>query len=830
MLFFLAAPVYAIVPDSRAVFFDIPSQPLTQGIIEFSIQANVTIISQEEYLSNHLVTPIIGYHHIESALSLLVAHAPVSVVYSRSRDAYLLVPKPLELIIVKSEAPATEEAESIIMEELIVTGTNIRTRYPNFMKSLDRNGVSHFDSSRFHNVASKDFISDLEPNSLTEVLQYSSGATASNGLEGTNDDFYIRGYRRKNLYVDGFRLSDRTAMRLIPVLLSKLEVLKGPSMLFYGQSGAGGVVNAISLTPDDKDAASIHGERGSENLVKGGIDLNISSAMNARMPVRLIGMHEKKGGNDVFSEQIRNDVMGVVEAKRSEKLTALINYHFQSYEHSYGENRTPIDSNGFFISSHEKSTPIDNQCSDFKARIGLLSASWHYHPSKTWRLSGNYLWQEERRLGLRTDEELVIHHDALLPRSKDSNRLHVFSIANRIVAPMISSRCGGEDCNVIPKITSLDDQEEYETDVSMNLSLTGNFKYFAVESRTVLGVDFYHQDLYQQFLLTENKDLAGDEWEVGDDFQDFELLELLNSQHLLNDATNPFYKEYRFLRDDFGIYNQINTQWSDKWISSVGWRFSKFIGEQRNLNAQAVGLRNNASDISPQLGVVFQPIDSLSFFTNYSESVAIRYLIDDYYSFSKYPEVAKQWEVGIKRLGFGELLSWSAAFFKIKNQNTFDVMFNGGVRELQGPFNYNVSGLESDLSYDLADNWQITSHASILKSKIVGADSSYISPHVPDITLSLFNHWSFFEAWQATLGAYSITDRSLDVNQASRLNAYVSLNGSLSYAMDLDKYQLGARLIVKNLLNNNFYRAASLGGYADENQGRSISVRFQLNM
>jgi iron complex outermembrane receptor protein len=601
-------------------------------------------------------------------------------------------------------------------------------------------------------------------------------------------------------------------------------------MLFYGQSGAGGVVNAVGLTPNGDNTAAVHIEKGRENLVKTGVDFNGSPVLDASMLMRLMGLHEYKASNALFSEQTRNDLMGVIELNRNDKFTSFINYHWQSYEHSRDENRFSIDSNGNFLPLPDELTFVDNGHSNFKARIGLLSASSHYYPNKAWRLSGNYLWQEERRLGLRTDEELILNHDALLSRSQSKDRLQVNSIANRIVAPVIHTRCGSEVCNLIPKITALDDQSEYETDVSMNLSLTGNFEYLNLENRAVFGLDLYHQDLYQQFTLKEYRASIGDAWVVNEDFQDLQLQELLHSKGLFSYASNYLLKEYRLLRDDFGLYTQIHTRWNNEWMSSIGWRVSKFIGEQRNLNSHVIGLRSNVSDISPQFGVVYQPIDSLSFFTNYSESVAIRYLIDDHNNFAEDPEVAQQWEIGIKRLGFGGMLSWSAAFFDIKNSNTFDVKFEEGIRQLQGPFNHNVSGFESDISYDLSESWQITSHLSILKNKIVGINKTYSPPHVPDITWSMFNHWDFSEAWQATLGAYALTDRSLDINQSSKLNSYVSLNGSLYRSVNLKHCELSTKLIVKNILNNDFFRAASAGGYADRVYGRSTYINFELKM
>ena len=809
--------------EFRKVYVDIPTQPLIQAVIEFALQTDVSIVAQEAHLIGYVATPIIGNFHVGSALSLIIAQAPVTVSYLADRDTYLIQPKLQQLSVGVDFQP---QIKPVISEETIIVGESIPTRYPLSINSLDRNGISHFDSSRFHNIAGKNFINDLEPESLIALLEYSSGATKAHGLGGTNDDYHIRGYRRKSLYVDGFRLSDRTAMQLTSALLDKVEVLKGPSMLFYGQSGAGGVVNVIRSTTGNENTASFNTTVGVDDYAETVIDVNSKSLFGGLAPMRLVGVHEYRGLGGLYDRQVRKDIMATVELKPHDKFSTLLSYHWQDYKHDNEDERFAISSDGNFLPFSDKEFFGHSGNPSFAASIGLLNASFHYFPAPKWRLSGNYLWQEEQRLGLRTDENLFLDRDVLLSRPLDSDRVGISHIANRLAASTVRTDCANESCSVVPEIMVLEDQGEYETDVSLNVYLTGTFSTYGFEHRSILGLDSYHQDLYQLFTLKQYRPLDPLSWSTGENTKEVGLYDIWLSREGSDAVSNSRLKEYRVLRDDYGLYAQLHTRWNSAWMTSFGGRLSKFIGEQRSITDDAIGLVGNVSDISPQFGIVFQPIDELSFFSNYSESIAVRYLIDDLGNFSQDPEVAQQWELGLKKLGFGDSLAWSVALFDIKKSHVYNLEVEGGVRKLQGPFQHNVTGLEFDVSYGFGDYWQVLSHLTLLKNRIVGVGETHAASHVPDITWSIFNHWDFSYSWDATLGIYGVSDRSLDPQELSKLDAYQSVDASLSRVFTITQYDLSIKLILKNLFNENLYRAANLGAYADRSSGRSAYIKF----
>jgi iron complex outermembrane receptor protein len=92
-----------------------------------------------------------------------------------------------------------------------------------------------------------EFMSDTNSVSLYDVVKYSTGV--SSGARGFNfgsDAFSIRGFTQPPQR-DGFYESERGNTYVDTVNLERVEIVKGPASLLYGQVSPGGTVNYLSL-------------------------------------------------------------------------------------------------------------------------------------------------------------------------------------------------------------------------------------------------------------------------------------------------------------------------------------------------------------------------------------------------------------------------------------------------------------------------------------------------------------------------------------------------------------------------------------------------------
>src|SRR5690606_16230233 len=102
------------------------------------------------------------------------------------------------------------------------------------------------------NIVTRDEMNVRNAQTVSQAVAYSSGVvTESYGPSPRDDYFFIRGFDAPQ-YLDGLRLkgSNYAQLRIDPYGLERVELLRGPSSVLYGQNAPGGLVNMISKLPD----------------------------------------------------------------------------------------------------------------------------------------------------------------------------------------------------------------------------------------------------------------------------------------------------------------------------------------------------------------------------------------------------------------------------------------------------------------------------------------------------------------------------------------------------------------------------------------------------
>ena len=133
---------------------------------------------------------------------------------------------------------------------------------------------------------------------LNEAMRYVAGvALESGGIDNRVDDFRIRGFDAgswsNNVTVDGMRAPQGSQWNRTMVdswNLERVEVLKGPSAVMYGQVAPGGMVNQVSKTPEPGQAQVLRVGIDGNGQYNAAFDAGAGTGDDAHL-VRLVGLY-----------------------------------------------------------------------------------------------------------------------------------------------------------------------------------------------------------------------------------------------------------------------------------------------------------------------------------------------------------------------------------------------------------------------------------------------------------------------------------------------------------------------------------------------------------
>ncbi|UWU73743.1 TonB-dependent siderophore receptor [Bradyrhizobium huanghuaihaiense] len=146
-------------------------------------------------------------------------------------------------------------------------------------------------------VVSRDQLDARSVTTLVEGLQYVAGlAIQPGGKDPRFDNVFIRGFDNNGYgaYRDGLReVGDPAFFSLFrnePYGFERIDVIKGPSSVMYGQGAPGGLVDVISKRPPDKAFGEIVGQFGNYDRFQGAFDFGGPATKDGTLLYRLTGV------------------------------------------------------------------------------------------------------------------------------------------------------------------------------------------------------------------------------------------------------------------------------------------------------------------------------------------------------------------------------------------------------------------------------------------------------------------------------------------------------------------------------------------------------------
>ncbi|HDZ39443.1 MAG TPA: TonB-dependent siderophore receptor [Marinobacter sp.] len=213
----------------------------------------------------------------------------------------------------------TSGSDTELLSPLVVTGTALKVEAP------------IIETPRPASVVTRDELEERNVRSLDESFRYRAGVvTGQYGSDNDTDWFKVRGYDQST-YQDGLRIYRAGYYQWLPEPygIERVELLKGPASVLYGEAPPGGVINAISKRPTKDRRGEIVIEGGTNNHQKVGFDSSGPVNDSNDVRYRLVGLYQDAEGDIDKTENKRYYVAPSLEWDISDQTTLTVLGNFQ---------------------------------------------------------------------------------------------------------------------------------------------------------------------------------------------------------------------------------------------------------------------------------------------------------------------------------------------------------------------------------------------------------------------------------------------------------------------------------------------------------------------
>ena len=259
-------------------------------------------------------------------------------------------------ILLTSTVLFAEEKTEKLQDITILGETS--SNYANVKKvKLLRNNISLEESAKSVQVFNDEFINDYQPQFINDIVTLSSSAVYLGDNFGRENNFAIRGFSGTSILRDGFNLGNASAYPEI-YNLERVEVLKGPDSLQFGESNPGGLINLVKKKVQKEKHTQLELELTTNKSYSPKLDIGGSLNSDESLRYRLISLYRNDEGKKDYnfnekkifiSPSIQYDINDNNSISlMAEYLDETKHSDFGTFVKSDGTLATPSD----FVSSH----------------------------------------------------------------------------------------------------------------------------------------------------------------------------------------------------------------------------------------------------------------------------------------------------------------------------------------------------------------------------------------------------------------------------------------------------------------------------------------------
>jgi len=631
-------------------------------------------------------------------------------------------------------------------------------------------------------VIDKEQMEELNLNTVDEALKQVTGVTVV-AQDNMRSQYKARGYSM-TVMTDGLpaynSLSNMPQFDLS--FFEQVEVLRGPAGLLQGAPDGfsiGGVINLVKKRPTKNFGVEITGSVGSWYNTRGEIDINVP--LNASKTLRSRWMVFGNDRDFFFdrSHQTKTGAYGIMEWDVTPATLLSLSYSFQNIRSDavyYGIPAVRQDGN-------------DNTRNTFETTRS-------FNPTPDW----DYTEWQTHDIFFLAKQEINDDWQASL---KFNYRIQTAE-AKQAIAGTIN-RTTSPDFIDVPSTnyTRRHTTAEFPR-LAGALDVTGKFRLFNREHSNFVGfnVENFTDD---KESTNDNNNRTRIEWGKHDTL----------SPVFPDGRLNPAKSEYT----QFGLYDQLRLTIFEPLQVILGGRIGSFYEKGYDFTNEIwKNGRNEKYRFTPFAGIVYTPINPLTFYASYSQ-VFVPQIEKREDGGTIDPRTGMNIEAGTKTSFFDDCLGVNLAYFfiqdigrayRVPETNYYN---NDGKIQNQGiDAEINVNLLEKSIELSAGYTWLTT---KIVKSANTNEEGKSASPIEPEHSFKFLGSYNFrkgvLNGLSAGLGVMAFSTKFADIATPERKqDSYAILNAFVSYALNS---RFSVNLNFNNITDTVYY--ARLGGDGD---------------
>jgi iron complex outermembrane receptor protein len=658
-----------------------------------------------------------------------------------------------------AQQPTTKPEQNQEPIELVVTGvpdTGSRYQVPNAtVGTRTKRRIQDIDQSI--QVVPRQSWEDQAAVNTIDALR-SVGVNQAFNSPTNGDVFTIRGFQTSNILRNGLKdytggaISGQSQLANI----ERLEVLRGPASVLYGQGNPGGTINFVTKQPLSEPYFATSMTFGNYSFYQPTLD--ISGSLNSDKTL-LYRLNASYISTESFIDFFYNQRYIVAPAltwqiSKNTKLTFEGEFRDQDQAH-----RTGLPAVGTVLPNPNGKIPLSLNTLDKNAinnrRSILLGYNFEHRFSDNWSLVNAF---HVRSVRYTTDGA----NPGSLQRD---NRTLTRTQQNYIGAP------GADD--------------EY----ALDNHVVGKFKTGSLQHELVAGFDLY---------------------------RDISLFDQTMRAIASIDVFNPVYgqpagrllsrSDQKTKNDQLGLYIQDIVSLTNNLKLVLGGR-GDFINNKVTNFLNASGNQSQYDQaFSPRVGLVYQPIQPVSLYASYSESFSQN--IGTTFDGSLFkPSRGTQYELGVKTDFFKGKLSSTLALYQLTLSNVLTTDPNHVTYSI-ATGEQRSRGIELNVTGEILPGWNMIASYAYTDARVT-KDNQYPVGNqlvnVPENSASLWTTYTFrkgnLQGLGFGLGLFYVGERQGDLRNSFSVPSYLRLDAAVYYQID----RLRIALNLKNLSDVQYF-------------------------